>query len=98
MNGILRRVTILMTVIALVAVPCASCFAEGFEQDEDIVAGKMAAEIVVRPLGICATVLGGAIFLVTIPFSAIGGNVGDAYNYLLKDPFVFTFNRPLGDF
>ncbi len=98
MNGFLKRVIILLTAITLVAIPCTSCFAEGLEQDDDVIAGKMAAEVVVRPLGICATVLGGAIFLVTIPFSAIGGNVGDAYNYLLKDPFMFTFNRPLGDF
>jgi hypothetical protein len=96
MNGILRRVTILMTVIALVAVPCASCFAEGFEQDEDIVAGKMAAEIVVRPLGICATVLGGAIFLVTIPFSAIGGNVGRCLQLPIEGPVCVHFQSAIG--
>jgi hypothetical protein len=75
-----------------------TCFAEGFEQDDDLIAGKMAAEVVVRPLGLVATVLGGAIFIVTIPFSALGGNADAAYNYLLADPFKFTFSRPLGDF
>jgi hypothetical protein len=98
MNGILKRLIVLVTAIALVAVPCMTCFAEGLEQDDDLIAGKMAAEVVVRPLGLVATVLGGAIFIVTIPFSALGGNADAAYNYLLADPFKFTFSRPLGDF
>ena len=98
MNGILKRLIVLVTAIALVAVPCMTCFAEGLEQDDDLIAGKMAAEVVVRPLGLVATVLGGAIFIVTIPFSALGGNADAAYNYLLADPFKFTFNRPLGEF
>ena len=98
MNGILKRLIVLLTAMALVAVPCMTCFAEGLEQDDDLIAGKMAAEVVVRPLGLVATVLGGAIFIVTIPFSALGGNADAAYNYLLADPFKFTFSRPLGEF
>ncbi len=98
MNGILKRLIVLVTAMALVAVPCMTCFAEGLEEDDDLIAGKMAAEVVVRPLGLVATVLGGAIFLVTLPFSALGGNPDAAYNYLLADPFKFTFNRPLGEF
>jgi hypothetical protein len=99
MKGILKRVIILMTALALVAVPCMTCFAQGLEEDDDIIAGKMAGDaLVVRPLGICATVIGGAVFIVSLPFSALGGNTESAYNYLLADPFNFTFNRPLGDF
>ena len=99
MNGILKRVIVLLTVIALVAVPCMTCFAEGLEQDDDIIAGKMAGDaLVARPLGLCATVIGGAIFVVSLPFSALGGNTKPAYDYLLANPFKFTFNRPLGEF
>ena len=98
MNGILKRVIVLLTALALVVVPSMTCFAEGLEQDDDLIAGKMAAEVVVRPLALCATVIGGAIFVVTLPFSALGGNANDAYNYLLADPFKYTFSRPLGDF
>jgi hypothetical protein len=62
MKGILKRVIILMTALALVAVPCMTCFAQGLEEDDDIIAGKMAGDaLVVRPLGICATVIGGAV-------------------------------------
>jgi len=98
MNGILKRVIVLLTTMALVVVPCATCFASGLERDDDLIAGKMAAEVVVRPLGLCATLIGGAIFVVTLPFSALGGNANAAYDYLLADPFRFTFDRPLGEF
>jgi hypothetical protein len=99
MNGILKRMIALLTVIALVAVPCMTCFAGELEQDDDIIAGKMAGDaLVVRPLGICATVIGGVIFIVSLPFSALGGNTKSAYDYLLVDPFKFTFSRPLGEF
>ena len=98
MNGILKRVIVLLTAMALVVVPCMTCFAEGLEQDDDLIAGKMAAEVVVRPLGIAATVIGGTIFVLTLPFSALGGNTKAAYDYLLADPFKFTFNRPLGEY
>ena len=98
MNGILKRLIVLLTALALVAVPCTTCLAGDLEQDDDIVAGKMAAELVVRPIGACATIIGGTIFVLTLPFSALGGNTKPAYDYLVVDPFRFTFNRPLGDF
>ncbi len=99
MNGILKRVIVLLTALSLVAVPCMTCLAQGLEKDDDIIAGKMAADaLVVRPLGICATVIGGAIFIISLPFSALGGNTKPAHQYLVEDPFNFTFKRPLGDF
>ena len=98
MNGILKRVIVLLTAMALVAVPCMTCFAQGLEQDDDLIAGKMAAELVVRPLGIVATVGGTTIFVLTLPFSALGGNIDAAFNYLMADPFKFTFSRPLGEY
>jgi hypothetical protein len=99
MIGILKRGIVLLTVLALIAVPCTACLAGELDQDSDLVGGKMAADgLIVRPLGICATVIGGAIFIVSLPFSALGGNTKPAYDYLLADPFKYTFNRPLGDF
>lgn len=98
MSGILKRVIVLLTILALVTVPCTTCLANDLEQDDEIVAGKMAAELVVRPIGACATIIGGTIFVLTLPFSALGGNTKPAYDNLVVDPFKFTFNRPLGDF
>ena len=99
MNGTLKRLVGIVTVLAVILVPCMTCFAQGIEQDDDIIAGKMAADILAaRPLGLCATLIGGALFIVSLPFSALGGNTQEALDYLLKDPFKFTFDRPLGEF
>ncbi len=53
--------------------------------------------VLVRPLGLGATVLGAAAWVVTLPFSALGGNVGEAGQKLVLDPARFTFTRPLGE-
>ena len=98
MISILKRAIILLTALALIAVPSTACLGGELDQDSDLVGGKMAADgLIVRPLGLCATVIGGAIFVVSLPFSALGGNTKPAYDHLLADPFKFTFNRPLGD-
>ncbi len=49
-----------------------------------------------RPLMLATTVLGTAIFVVSSPFSLLGGNIKDAANTLVYDPFKATFVRCLG--
>jgi hypothetical protein len=66
---------------------------------DDAAFGTMALDgVVVRPLGIGATVLGAATWIVTLPFSALGGNAGEAAQQLIVKPARFTFTRPLGEF
>lgn len=99
MRRTFKRFVVLITAFALIAVPCTASFAAGLETDDEIVAGQMAGDaLVARPLGLCATVIGGALFVVSLPFSALGGNTGPAYDRLVVDPFKFTFDRPLGEF
>ena len=50
-----------------------------------------------RPLMLVGTVVGTATFLVTLPFSAMGGNVSEAAETLVIEPAQYTFVRPLGD-
>jgi hypothetical protein len=52
--------------------------------------------VVLRPLGLAATVVGTAFFIVSLPFSALGGNTGEAANKLVVAPAKYTFSRPLG--
>ena len=60
-------------------------------------AGEMFADAVVaRPFGLAATVLGSAAFIVSLPFTALGGNVGEAANELVVGPAKSTFVRCLG--
>ena len=50
-----------------------------------------------RPVMLVGTVAGAATFLVTLPFSALGGNMGEAAETLVVEPAEYTFLRPLGD-
>jgi hypothetical protein len=43
------------------------------------------------------TLVGAGLFVVTLPFSAIGGNVGEAGTKLVKEPFEYAWVRPLGE-
>lgn len=53
--------------------------------------------LVFRPIGLVTTVIGGVVFLVSLPFSALGGNVGEAADKLIVEPIDYTFKRKLGD-
>ena len=100
MHNIAKRSMILLLVAAMIVIPFGtSAVAQSKDLDNDISAEAMAADFfVVRPLGIVASVLGSAIFLVSLPFSALGGNTKIACQKLVVDPAKFTFKRPLGDF
>ncbi len=96
-----RQYTIWVVILALVSVPCGALASEGGipYRDPQIQAGAMATDaVLVRPLGIVATVLGFGLFVVSVPFSALGGNTGEAWQTLVVRPAQFTFTRPLGDF
>ncbi|MBF0285344.1 MAG: hypothetical protein HQL51_12905 [Magnetococcales bacterium] len=50
-----------------------------------------------RPLGLVSTVVGTSLFVISLPFSALGGNSEQAAERLVMEPYRFTFQRPLGD-
>ena len=52
--------------------------------------------VLLRPLGLAATVVGTAFFVVSLPVSALGGNTGEAAKKLVVEPAKYTFTRPLG--
>jgi hypothetical protein len=43
------------------------------------------------------TIFGAVLFVVTLPFSATGGNVGQAADKLVVEPFESAWRRPLGE-
>jgi len=60
---------------------------------------SMAADIALaRPVGTVATVAGFALFVISSPFSALGGNTKEAWETLVVPPAAYTFKRPLGHF
>lgn len=52
--------------------------------------------LIARPLLIAATVIGAGVFVVTLPFSALGGNVEEAGHALVVEPGREAFVRCLG--
>ena len=51
-----------------------------------------------RPVGLAATVVGSAVFVVSLPFTATSGSIKSSADSLVGKPGRFTFTRPLGDF
>ncbi len=60
--------------------------------------GMIIDGFVVRPISLVATVVGAAAFVITLPFSALGGNVDEAGKKLVVRPAAYTFSRCLGCF
>jgi len=52
--------------------------------------------IIARPFLIAATAIGAAVFVVSLPFTALGGNVKDAGRALVLSPGRSAFVRCLG--
>lgn len=100
MHSIGKRSMILVLIAAMIFIPFGTfALAQSKDIDNQITAEAMAADLfVIRPLGIVASVVGTAIFIVSLPFSALGGNTKIACQKLVEDPAKFTFKRPLGDF
>jgi hypothetical protein len=86
----------LVAVSALLAAPIAP--AEGIVDERPDFAEMLVDGVVARPLGLGATAIGCVTWLVTLPFSALGGNLDEATQKLVVQPAQFTFTRPLGEF
>lgn len=53
--------------------------------------------LITRPLGIVATVVGAAVFIVGLPFTIPTRSVGITAEKLVAEPLKFTFRRPVGE-
>jgi ABC-type molybdate transport system permease subunit len=92
-------VALLVLVTLILAVSSPTAFAQAAAEKEEDKAAKMVVDaLVIRPLSLVATVAGTAVFIVALPFSALGGNVKASAEKLVVEPAKFTFVRPLGEF
>jgi hypothetical protein len=100
MRKIAKSWMVFGVIAALIAVPFAtSAMAqEYFETKEPSGDAMLYDTLVLRPVGIVATVVGSVFWLISLPFSAAGDNVDTATEKLVKDPAAYTFKRPLGEF
>jgi len=94
-----KTFVMLLVVVFVTSVFASSSFAQAGMQKEEISTENMVADaVLVRPLGLCAIVLGVGLFIISLPFSALGKNVKEAGQKLVVAPAKFTFARPLGEF
>lgn len=92
----IRRVFIVLAAAAALAMPPLA-MADSYIDDRPSYGAMLVDGVIARPLGLGATVVGAAAWVVTLPFSALGGNVGEAADKLIMEPARFTFVRPLGE-
>lgn len=100
MRKIAKKTFVTLLVVVFVTTAFASSsFAQAVIQDEEITTENMVVDaVLVRPLGLCAIILGAGLFVISLPFSALGKNVKEAGQKLVVAPVKFTFQRPLGEF
>lgn len=53
--------------------------------------------LILRPLGLLTTGVGSLAFVVSLPFTLPSGSTGAAACELVREPFAYTFSRPLGE-
>lgn len=83
--------------IACLIIPQALWAARGGPVDEDPSAAAMIGDFfVARPIGLVMTVGGVGLWLVSLPFTLLAGNAGEAAETLILGPGEQTFVRCLG--
>jgi len=91
-------VVLLLTVqIAAAAQEAAGPPRERTQESRDTAGLILVDAFVLRPLGLAATVLGTATFVLTLPFSLPTRSAEKAAQALVVKPAEYTFARPLGE-
>jgi hypothetical protein len=100
MKKIINQSIIFLVIVTLIVIPFgSSALAQEFFESTDPEGGEMIYDtVVLRPVGLIATAVGSVFFILSLPFSALANNVDDASEKLVKDPYRYTFKRPLGEF
>lgn len=92
-NGIARagRVALVGVLALAISVPAVA------ERANEPTALAMTGDLIIaRPVGAAITAVGAAVFVLTLPFSALGGNVKESAQTLVVKPAQEAFVRCLG--
>ena len=95
-----KKIIIFIVVVSFLVIPFgSSALAKSATISPERNAGAMLVDgVVVRPLQFSSLVIGTVSFVLSIPWSALGGNLGEAYSKMMVEPARLTFKRPLGGF
>ena len=96
-NSLSRQLARAGVSVALVAAMTVGSLPAYADADAKPAPSEMIADVAIaRPFGAVMTVLGTAAFVVSLPFSALGGNIDEAADQLVIGPAKSTFVRCLG--
>lgn len=96
MRGKVQKAVLQILMTIMIATPVLAQSTEPFVKAQPHGAAMIADAVIARPLLAAATVGGTALFLVSLPFTTLGGNVGSSADALIKTPAEAAFRRCLG--
>ncbi len=83
----------MIVLLVMVTLVFTSSFA--FAVDDSL--AIMGDALLLKPAGAVVTIAGTVFFIVTWPLAAIADSSDHTYEVLVKQPYDYTFNRPLGE-
>lgn len=92
-----KRVTVCLLAAALVISPLSVAAGPEQELSEPSAFNTFIDAALYRPIGLILIPIGAGVFVLSLPFSSLGGNVSKSYDNLVVAPVKYTFNRPLGE-
>ena len=98
----MKRILVLALTLSLVVTGLCSMGWAGadnsFGRNDSMLHGWSIMDVLIaRPLGVCAGIVGSAIFVVSLPFTIPAGGVRDAADIFIVQPFQFSFVRQFPD-
>ena len=100
MNKLIKYPATVLLIVAMLLLPLGtSALAQEYIESEDASGDAMIYDfVIVRPISAVATLASTTVYILSLPFSALGGNSDEAAERLVKEPFEWTFQRPLGEY
>jgi hypothetical protein len=92
-----NKIMVMLCVLGLILIGTPRSFASNGEPTAN--PGSIVADaLLVRPACLIATIVGGALFIITLPVAVPSKSVHRVAKSLVAKPADATFKRPLGDF
>ena len=100
MNKLIKYPATVLLILTLLLLPLGtSALAQEYILSEEASGDAMIYDfVIVRPISAVATLASTTVYILSLPFSALGGNSDEASEKLVKEPFEWTFQRPLGEY
>lgn len=94
----LKKVRVYLIILVIGTLVSTSFNLSAFAQDElgePSVFNTFVDAVIYRPVSPVSIPVGFEIFVLSLPFSATGGNISTSFDKLVVLPTKYTFNRPL---